>query len=278
MRHACPVELAPGRARPHPRPAATQVLDGIEVVLADLEGRNSVGVVAALQHAGASVRVVSNLPDARRSTVPFVATIVLDPSAATGSIRAGLRVLSRHGAVLAVSVNATTRQRIALLNSGADSVLPTVDPDEVVAALAALVRRFRVPASRQKSQIVLAGEIRLHLLHRTATTAQRTLALTPLEFDLLVYFVAHVGEALSRDQLLENVWGYDIGGRETVTVHIRRLRQKIEADPSRPTLLQTVWGIGYRLNPDPMTGPVAVQTLGCDSATFAQQRSVGGDA
>ena len=278
MRHACPVEWAVGRTRPHSRPDAAPVLDGISVVIADLGGHNSVAVGAALQHAGASVRVVSNLPDAWRSTVPFVATVVVDPPATTGSIRAGLRVLSRHGAVLALSVNATTRERIALLNSGADNVLPTVDPDEVVAALAALVRRARMPTTRQMSQIVLAGEIRLHLQHRTATTAQRTLALTRLEFDLLAYFVAHAGEALSRERLLENVWGYDIGGRETVTVHIRRLRQKIEINPSRPTLLLTVWGIGYRLNPSPMTGPVPCQTFGDDPETFVQQRAAGSDA
>jgi len=278
MRHASPVELAPGRKGPHPRPVAAPVLDGISVVLADLGGQNSVGIVAVLQHAGASVRVVSNLPDVRCSNVPFVATIVVDPSETTWLLRAGLRVLTRHGPVLALRVNATTRERIALLDSGADSVLPTVHPDEVVAALAALVRRSRMPTPRPMSPIVLAGEIRLHLLHRTATTAQRTLALTPLEFDLLAYFVAHAGEALSRERLLENVWGYDIGGRETVTVHIRRLRKKIEVDPSRPTLLQTVWGIGYRLNPNPMTGPVAFHTLGGDTANLVQQRSVGSEA
>ncbi|MBA3798851.1 MAG: winged helix-turn-helix transcriptional regulator [Geodermatophilaceae bacterium] len=135
-----------------------------------------------------------------------------------------------------------------------------------------------MPTAKQMSQVVLAGEIRLHLLQRTATTALRTLALTPLEFDLLAYFVAHIGEALSRDRLLENVWGYDIGGRDTVTVHIRRLRQKIEADPSRPTLLQTVWGIGYRLNPNSIPGPGTLQTFGPDTATLAQQRTAGGDA
>ena len=271
---------AAGRTRQQPRLVPVLAFDGLSVVLVVLGGNASASVSAALEQAGASVRVVFSMLEARRSIPSFGprATVVIEPPAITGSIHASLRALSRQGAVLLLPVNATTRERIALLNSGADSVLPTVDADEVVAALAALLRRSTMPTARQMSQVVLAGEIRLHLLHRTATTALRTLALTPLEFDLLAYFVAHIGEALSRARLLENVWGYDIGGRDTVTVHIRRLRQKIEADPSRPTLLQTVWGIGYRLNPNPMTGPVTLQTFGPDTAAFAQQRTVGGDA
>ena len=271
---------AAGRTRQQPRLGPALAFEGLSVVLVVLGGNASASVSAALEQAGASVRVVFSMPEARRSIPPFGprATVVIEPPAITGSIHASVRALSRQGAVLLLPVNATTRERIALLNSGADSVLPTVDADEVVAALAALLRRSTMPTARQMSQVVLAGEIRLHLLHRTATTALRTLALTPLEFDLLAYFVAHIGEALSRARLLENVWGYDIGGRDTVTVHIRRLRQKIEADPSRPNLLQTVWGIGYRLNPNPMTGPVTLQTFGPDTAAFAQQRTVGGDA
>ncbi len=271
---------AADRTSQQPRLGSARAFDGLSVVLVVLGGNASASVSTALEQAGASVQVVFSLPEARHSTPPFGprATVIIEPPAITGSIHAGLRALSRQGAVLLLGVSATTRERIGLLNSGADSVLPTVDADEVVAALAAILRRSTMPTAKQMSQVVLAGEIRLHLLQRTATTALRTLALTPLEFDLLAYFVAHIGEALSRDRLLENVWGYDIGGRDTVTVHIRRLRQKIEADPSRPTLLQTVWGIGYRLNPNSIPGPGTLQTFGPDTATLAQQRTAGGDA
>ncbi len=270
---------AAGRTSQQQRVGPALAFDGLSVVLVVLGGNASASVRTALERAGASVRVVFSLPEARHSTPPFGrrATVIIEPPAITGSIHAGLRAMSRQGAVLLLQAKSTTRERIAALNSGADSVLATVDPDEVVAALAALLRRTTMPTASQMSQVVLAGEIRLHLLHRTATTALRTLALTPLEFDLLAYFVAHIGEALSRDRLLENVWGYDIGGRDTVTVHIRRLRQKIEADPSRPTLLQTVWGIGYRLNPNSITGCVTLQTSRPDTAVSAPQRTAGGD-
>lgn len=259
-------DLAESQSGQHPPVAPGRpVFDGLSVVLAVLGRRSASPVTAALEHAGASVRATFNLTDARRSTAatagPFFATVVVDPPAIAiaGSIRAGLRALARHGAVLVLSEDATTRERVYLLDSGADSVVGSTDPNEVVATLAAVLRRSRMPTRKVVSQILCAGEICVHLLHRTATAAGQTLTLTPLEFDLLAYFLIHAGEALSRDRLLANVWGHDIGGRETVTVHVRRLRQKIETDPSRPILLQTVWGFGYRLNPGPPAVPAAVR-------------------
>ncbi len=72
----------------------------------------------------------------------------------------------------------------------------------------------------------------------------------PLELKLVSYFLAHPDEPLTRAHLLDAVWGYRIGGLDTVTVHVRRLREKIEADPESPALINTVWGVGYRFSPD----------------------------
>jgi DNA-binding response OmpR family regulator len=72
------------------------------------------------------------------------------------------------------------------------------------------------------------------------------LALTVREFDLLYYLMAHPGVALKRADLLEAVWGWTFGDQSTVTVHVRRLREKIERDPANPERIQTVWGVGYR--------------------------------
>jgi DNA-binding response OmpR family regulator len=72
------------------------------------------------------------------------------------------------------------------------------------------------------------------------------LALTTREFDLLRFFLANPGTAYSREQLLEQVWGWSFGDQSTVTVHVRRLREKVEPDPTRPVRLCTVWGVGYR--------------------------------
>lgn len=75
--------------------------------------------------------------------------------------------------------------------------------------------------------------------------------LTAREFDLLVYLLDHPGEALSRDQLLQDVWEWNFGDKSTVTVHVRRLREKVEPDPAEPSRLVTVWGVGYRWEPTP---------------------------
>ena len=73
------------------------------------------------------------------------------------------------------------------------------------------------------------------------------LALTGREFDLLAFLMAHPGQAFSRAELMRQVWGWAFGDQSTVTVHVRRLREKIEPDPAAPTLIVTVWGVGYRL-------------------------------
>jgi DNA-binding response OmpR family regulator len=81
--------------------------------------------------------------------------------------------------------------------------------------------------------------------HRVEVGGAET-SLTLREFDLLAHFLAHPGVAFTRDQLLRDVWGWSVGDQSTVTVHVRRLREKVELDPTRPTRLVTVWGVGYR--------------------------------
>ncbi len=83
---------------------------------------------------------------------------------------------------------------------------------------------------------------------RVALMHGRLLNLTVREFDLLAFFVKHPRQAFSREELLSMVWGWTYGDLSTVTVHVRRLREKIEPDPTQPTLLTTVWGVGYRID------------------------------
>ena len=79
-----------------------------------------------------------------------------------------------------------------------------------------------------------------------ATLGQAALALTGREFDLLAFLLRNPGQAFTREQLMQRVWGWEFGDQSTVTVHVRRLREKVETDPSNPVRLATVWGIGYR--------------------------------
>ena len=117
-------------------------------------------------------------------------------------------------------------------------------PRELVLRVDALLRRGGMSAG--SSQLVI-GPIALDPLARRATRDGRELALTHRELDLLAFLMAHPGQAFSRAELMHEVWGWTFGDQSTVTVHVRRLREKIEADPRHPLLIQTVWGIGYRM-------------------------------
>jgi DNA-binding response OmpR family regulator len=90
------------------------------------------------------------------------------------------------------------------------------------------------------------GELEVDLVAHEARRSGQPLVLTVKEFDLLAYLMSHVGRAFRREELLQAVWGYSVGDTATVTVHVRRLREKIEDDPSAPRHLCTVRGVGYR--------------------------------
>ncbi len=137
--------------------------------------------------------------------------------------------------------------RIAGLEVGADDyVTKPFSPRELVLRIESVLRRSSAP--REPSPGILhAGKITVDPAARRATRDGEELALTVRELDLLTYLMTHPGRAFNREQLMSEVWGWTFGDQSTVTVHVRRLREKVEDDPTRPTLIQTVWGIGYRL-------------------------------
>lgn len=120
---------------------------------------------------------------------------------------------------------------------------------EVVARVKALLRRAQRSDQSTASLIPIAvGKLHIDPGSRLVTLDSKPLELTATEFDLLYFFAAHRGRAFTRQQLLDCVWGYQFGGYEhTVNSHINRLRNKIEEDPSKPKLIETVWGVGYRM-------------------------------
>ncbi|HEX3783137.1 MAG TPA: response regulator transcription factor [Pseudonocardiaceae bacterium] len=163
----------------------------------------------------------------------------------------GLEVCRRirgHSAVPVVMLTALGEEdeRIAGLQLGADDyVAKPFSPRELVLRVASVLRRARGTAPSGPVEVV-DGELRLDVAARKATRGADALALTVREFDLLAFLISHSGEAFTRAQLLERVWGWDFGDQSTVTVHVRRLREKIEPDPARPSRIATVWGVGYR--------------------------------
>jgi DNA-binding response OmpR family regulator len=134
--------------------------------------------------------------------------------------------------------------RIIGLDSGADDyIVKPFSLGELLARLRAVLRRgHREPATRLES-----GDVTLDLVGHRAFRAGQPLNLAPKEFDLLAELIRHRGAVLTRDLLLQRVWGFDFGGdTRTVDVHIRWLREKIEDDPANPRRIETVRGLGYR--------------------------------
>ncbi len=157
------------------------------------------------------------------------------------------RALRTAGAtvpVLMLSARSGDLDKIVGLEAGADDyVTKPFSTGELLARVRALLRR--VPATR--STYVESGDLGLDLVGRRVTRAGKDVRLTQKEFNLLAELMRNPGVVLSRDLLLEKVWGYDyIGDSRTVDVHIRWLREKIEDDPSSPTRITTVRGVGYR--------------------------------
>jgi DNA-binding response OmpR family regulator len=96
---------------------------------------------------------------------------------------------------------------------------------------------------------VVDGDLRVDPAGRRAALGGTPLTLTTREFDLLAFLMSRPGRAFTRAELLEQVWGWTFGDESTVTVHVRRLREKIESDPTRPLRIATIWGTGYRYDP-----------------------------
>lgn len=169
----------------------------------------------------------------------------------------GLEVCRRLRAVLPVPVIMLTARgdehdRIAGLDLGADDyVAKPFSPRELTARVKAVLRRSADPPPTTPSlpASIEAGDLTIDRLARQVWRNGELVALTAREFELLDFVALHPRHAFRREELLQHVWGYTYGDTATVTVHIRRLREKIEHAPSTPSHLVTVWGVGYRFDP-----------------------------
>jgi DNA-binding response OmpR family regulator len=167
----------------------------------------------------------------------------------------GLEVCRRLRALAPVPIVILTARgqendRIIGLDLGADDyVAKPFSTKELVARVRAVLRRARgplAPSGPDAPSVYTDGDLEVEVAARQARLAGAVVSLTAREFELLAFLVRHPGRAFRRDELLEGVWGYRYGDTSTVTVHVRRLREKIEPDPSTPVRIATVWGVGYR--------------------------------
>jgi DNA-binding response OmpR family regulator len=149
--------------------------------------------------------------------------------------------------VILLTARVDEADRIVGLELGADDyVTKPFSPRELATRVKTVLRRAR--PGRPPRERVSVGPLELNAAMREARRNGELLSLTAREFELLWFLATNPNRVFSRDQLMHRVWGYSAAlDTGTVTVHVRRLREKLEEDPSRPRLIETVWGVGYRL-------------------------------
>jgi DNA-binding response OmpR family regulator len=154
--------------------------------------------------------------------------------------------------IIMVTARREEVDRIAGLEMGADDyVVKPFSPQELVSRVRAVLRRTeRDQAEAESDRPLLFDDLEIDPRSRMVTVKESQVELTAKEFDMLYMLARHPKQVFTRDQLLERVWGgaeyIDAG---TVTVHVRRLREKIESDPAKPIHILTVWGVGYKFEP-----------------------------
>ena len=164
----------------------------------------------------------------------------------------GAETRERRVPLIMLTARGEEEDRIVGLGLGADDyVVKPFSPRELVARVGAVLRRAgEDPAAAGTGERPLAFDgLEIDSKTREVTVRGAPTTLTAREFDLLHHLASHPKRVFTRDQLMEAVWGYTFAAEmSTVTVHVRRLREKIEADPAQPRYLQTVWGVGYRFS------------------------------
>ncbi len=153
--------------------------------------------------------------------------------------------------VIMLSAKTEDTDKILGLNVGADDYLPKpFNPLELVARVKSQLRRYTRlgTMAEDDSDIYTAGGISINDSNKTVTVDGETVKLTPIEYNILLLLVKNAGKVFSIDQIYENIWNEEaIGADNTVAVHIRHIREKIEINPKEPKYLKVVWGVGYKV-------------------------------
>ncbi|MFC8145624.1 response regulator transcription factor [Streptomyces paradoxus] len=225
------------------------------VLVVDDDPTVSEVVAGYLNRAGFAVDVAADGPAAvAKATAQPPDLVVLDLMLPGMDGLEVCRRIRRNGPlpVIMLTARGDEEDRILGLEVGADDyVTKPFSPRELVLRVESVLRRAGAVAAARTAPAeawLRAGPIALEPTARRVTRHRRELSLTVREFDLLEYFLRNPGRATSREELMRKVWGWEFGDLSTVTVHVRRLRGKIEDDPARPQLIGTVWGVGYRFD------------------------------
>ncbi|MPZ97846.1 MAG: response regulator [Dehalococcoidia bacterium] len=207
-----------------------------------------------LRREGHEVRVVNDGGEALPAFAEFSPNlVVLDlmlPNVDGLEICRAVRAQSRTPVIMLTARGDEVDKLLGLGIGADDYVTKPFSPRELAARVAAVLRRASGEPAPDSTEVLRYDALRLDGRARTVAGAEGPIDLTAREFDLLFFLAGHPGQVFSRDQLMDAVWDYSFAGdQSTVTVHMRRIRAKVEADPSRPRHLKTVWGVGYKFEP-----------------------------
>jgi DNA-binding response OmpR family regulator len=208
-----------------------------------------------LRREGYEIAVASTGPEALatydRSGADLVLLDLMLPGLSGTEVCRALRQRSNVPIIIVTARDSEVDKVVGLELGADDYVTKPFSPRELVLRIQSVLRRASptAEASTASAETVRDGDLVVDIARRVARLRGGELALTVREFDLLVFFVRHPGRAFRRAELLEAVWGWTFGDQSTVTVHVRRLREKIEDNPADPRRIVTVWGVGYRYEP-----------------------------
>lgn len=232
-------------------------MPGERILIVEDERAVARGLAYGLEHEGFAVlqaETGQRALDLAHSEDPHL--ILLDirlPDISGFDICRQLRAEGERMPILMLTARDEAIDKVVGLELGADDyVVKPYDLRELIARIRALLRRAYGELSQAvRGGRVTFGEIEVDLERLVVTRDGEPVPLTPTEFRLLRYLVTNPSRAIARETLIEAVWGYtgDVGSERTVDVHIRHLREKLEADPAEPRHFVTVWGIGYMFEP-----------------------------
>lgn len=226
------------------------------VLIAEDESAIRDFVVINLKRGGYEVVEAENgaaameLYDACGGDIDVAVLDVMMPEADGLQVCKYLREKSNNIGIIMLTAKSQEMDKITGLMMGADDyITKPFSPTELVARVDAIYRRVAMSnvASVKSNDVIELGEFKLNLRSRSLSKNGKFIELTQVEFQIVEYFFSNPGEVLSRTDILNKVWGTEYFGEEKIVdVNIRRLRMKVEADPSAPSHLMTVWGVGYK--------------------------------
>jgi DNA-binding response OmpR family regulator len=208
-------------------------------------------VARYLERAGYETRVAGDgraaLATADEHSIDLVVLDLMLPGIDGLEVMRRLRGTPSPPAIILLTARTEESDRITGLRLGADDyVVKPFSPAELVARIDAVLRR--VPVADPAPEVLRVQDVTIDVAARRVTRGAEEIVLTAREFELLAFLARHAGRAFSREELMERVWRFSFyTDTSTVTVHVRRLRAKLERDPDEPLLIETVWGVGYRL-------------------------------